>query len=488
MAETSDLIILRQAPEIHLKAPGTRRRFTRILQRNLRRALQGIPQHLGRAQGRLLLRTPERDRALAILPQVFGLSTFSPVVAEVAPEPQAIVAAVREHFTERVRGRRYAVRCKRQGSTRLSATALEREAGAVLDGPGKVDLEHPAVTTVHIDLQADRAWLFSERRCGAGGLPLGVQGRTLVLLSGGFDSAVAAWYLIRRGTVVDFVFCNLGGVTHETLVSGIARRLVADWAHGTRPRLYVVDFDAVVGDMRAQLPGDIWQVVLKRLMYRAAEAVAVRSGPEALVTGKVLSQVSSQTLSNLQTIDAATTLPVLRPLIGFDKQEIIDRARGIGTFELSERVQEFCALSEQPPRVETRTSEIEQAERALDTTLLQRAVASLHEYDPLATGPSTGDGDHAEVFVDAIPPGVTVIDCRTPDQYRGWHWPGAENQPADELLKSLADWPADRDYVLYCQRGRHSAVIAERMQQAGLRARAFRGGVEGLKRHAARDA
>ncbi|WP_018947885.1 tRNA uracil 4-sulfurtransferase ThiI [Thioalkalivibrio sp. AKL17] len=487
MTAESDLIILRQAPEIHLKAPGTRRHFTRILQRNLRKALEGIPHRLATAQGRLLLRTAERERALEILPRVFGLSTFSPVVAEVEPELEAIVDGVRRHFTEAVRGRTYAVRCKRQGTKRVSATRIEREAGAALNGPGKVNLDAPDVT-VRIDLQEDRAWLFSERRRGAGGLPLGVQGRTLVLLSGGFDSAVAAWYMMRRGTTADFVFCNLGGATHEAMVAAIARRLAGDWAHGTRPRLYVVNFEAVVEDLRANVPGDMWQIVLKRLMYRAAEAVAARSGAEALVTGEALSQVSSQTLSNLQTIDAVATLPVLRPLIGFDKQEITDRARAIGTFELCERVPEFCALSEQPPLVESRTSRIERAEAALDPAILQQAIDAVCERDPLAVddGPDgvegEGEGEGEGIFVDRIPEGATVIDCQPPEAYRRWHWPGAENHPADTLLQAFADWPADREYVLYCQRGSNSAVIAERMQRAGFRARAFRGGLNRLKR------
>ncbi len=139
---------------------------------------------------------------------------------------------------------------------------------------------------------------------------------------------------MRRGVGNDYVFCNLGGVTHENMVTRIAHRLAGDRAIGDRPRLFVVDFLPVVAEMRERLAGEVWPVLLNRLMYRAGEAIARRTGAQALVTGETLSQVSSQTLSNLNSIDTASGLPVLRPLIGFDKSEIMTLARRIGTYQL----------------------------------------------------------------------------------------------------------------------------------------------------------
>jgi len=473
-------IIVRLAPEIHLKSPGTRRHFTRVLRRNLRAALEGIPHELRAEQGRLLLFTTHPDAACEALARVFGIGTFSPVEAVVeAPDIERLCAVAAERFTETVRGHTYAVRCKRYGPSAISTREVERRVGAVLDGPGRVDLGNPEVT-VRIEIHDDVAYLYGRRLRGAGGLPLGIQGRAMVLLSGGFDSAVAAWYLMRRGAAVDFVFCNLGGAVHEHMVLKVAHRLSERWAAGTRPRLHVVDFAEVVEDLRAKLPGAALQVVLKRLMYRAAEPVARRVQAEALVTGEALSQVSSQTLSNLETIDAASDLPVLRPLIGFDKQDIMNRAREIGTFELCENVPEFCAITDQRPMVKSRRGEIAAMETQLDAALLDRAVEQARKLDLLRL--DEADLVEPGILVEEIPEGAEIIDCQPASMYADWHLPDAVNRPADELAEGFARLPRDRHYFLYCFRGTQSALLAERMQAAGFEAQAFRGGIARLRR------
>ncbi|MFP4079307.1 MAG: tRNA uracil 4-sulfurtransferase ThiI [Ectothiorhodospira sp.] len=480
MTEHSHLpIIIRQSPEMHLKSWRTRRKFRNALRRNLRAALGGIPHGLRVDQGRLLLRTPEPEAATEVLTRVFGISSFSPVEAMVQGEVEAICRVAEERFTEVVRGRTYAVRCTRQGEKRFSTQEIERRVGAVLDGPGRVDLERPEVV-VGIELQQDGACLHARRIPGAGGLPVGVQGRALALISGGFDSAVAAWYAMRRGTAVDFVFCNVGGAAHEHLVVQVARLLVERWAGGTRPRLFVVDFRDPVADLKATLPEELWQVLIKRLMYRAACGIAHHIQAQALVTGEALSQVSSQTLSNLNSIDAASDLPVLRPLIGFDKQEIMDRAREIGTFALSEGVPEFCALTTARPVVSTRRDRIDHHEAHLDGALLRRAVEAARERDLLAL--SDEELVDPGIFTDSLPAEARILDCRPRSQYREWHLPGAENHPADELAEGFGRLPREDPYLLYCSRGTQAAVLAERLQAAGYRARAFRGDLARLKR------
>lgn len=472
MSEAIHHIIIRQSPEMHLKAPRTRRNFRNALRRNLHVALTGIPHTLRVEQGGLRLSTSEPEAACEVLPYVFGISSFSPVEAETDADIDALCRVAGERFTATVRGRTFAVRCKRHGPRRLSTREVERRVGAVLDGPGRVDLDHPDVV-VRIDLHDDRASFHVRRFAGAGGLPVGVQGRALALVSGGFDSAVAAWYTMRRGAVVDYLFCNLGGAAHEHMVVQVTRLLAERWAMGTRPRLVVVDFQAVVADLKAKLPADIWQVVLKRLMYRAANAVALSSGAEALVTGEALSQVSSQTLSNLNTIDAAAELPVLRPLIGFDKQEILQRAREVGTHGLSEKVPEFCALGLSRPAVRSRREQVHAQEAELDARLLEEAVGRARELDVLAL--SADDLAEPGILVEDFPEGAEIIDCQPPQRFRHWHVPGAVNYPGDELARHFAELPRDRHYLLYCLRGTNSAILAERMQKAGFDAHAFRG-------------
>lgn len=474
-----ELIIVRPAPEMQLKSWHTRRRFRNILINNLRAALDGIEHEIRVDQGRLLLRTAEVEAAAERLEHVFGVASYSPVEAIVEPTVEALCEAARTRFAEVIGGRTYAVRCKRHGGARLSTRTVEQQVGAALNPFGTVNLDEPEVR-VEIDLVEEGAWVFTQRRPGPGGVPLGVQDRAVTLMSGGFDSAVAAWYTMRRGVGTDYVFCNLGGATHENMVTRIAHRLARDWAIGDRPRLFVVDFLPVVADMRARLPAEVWQVVLKRLMYRAGEAVARRIGAQALVTGEALSQVSSQTLSNLNSIDVASELPVLRPLIGFDKTEIMKLARRIGTYRLSEGVPEFCALSLSKPLVASRRGRIDREEEKLDASLLERAVAGAREID--LVGLAEEDLAEPDVLVDAIPAGAEVIDCQPPRRFRDWHLPGAVNYPPDELARRYESLPKDRPYLLYCLRGANAPVLAERMQRAGFDARAYRGGVSRLRR------
>lgn len=474
-----ELIIVRPAPEMQLKSWQTRRRFRNILMNNLRAALGEIPHEIRVDQGRLLLRTPAVEAASERLEHVFGVASYSPVEMVVEPTVEALCEAARDRLADVIRGRTYAVRCKRHGGARLSTRKVEQQVGAALNPFGTVNLDEPDVR-VAVDLVEDGAWVFTQRRPGPGGVPLGVQDRAVTLMSGGFDSAVAAWYTMRRGVGTDYVFCNLGGATHENMVTRIAHRLATDWAIGDRPRLFVVDFLPVVADMRERLPGEVWQVVLKRLMYRAGESVARRIGAQALVTGEALSQVSSQTLSNLNSIDVASNLPVLRPLIGFDKTEIMKLARRIGTYQLSEGVPEFCALSLSKPLVASRRGRIDREEEKLDHSVLEQAVAEAREID--LAGLSEDDLIEPDVLTDTIAADAEVIDCQPPRRFRDWHLPGATNYPPDELARRYESLPKDRPYLLYCLRGANAPVLAERMQRAGFDARAYRGGVSRLRR------
>ncbi len=479
MTDRPDLIIIRPAPEMQLKSSPTRRRFRNILIHNLHRALGEIPHEFRVDQARLLLRSPAVEAACELLGRVFGVDSFSPVEAVVQADFDVLERVARERFAEAVRGRRYAVRCKHHGGPKLSTRMVERRLGAVLNDVGTVDLTRPEVT-LRVELTDEGVWLYTRRLPGPGGMPLGIQDRALTLMSGGFDSAVAAWYTMRRGVGIDYVFCNLGGATHEHMVLQVTQRLVRDWAAGDRPRLFVVDFLPVVADLRASLPGEVWQLVLKRLMYRAAEAVANRRGAQALVTGEALSQVSSQTLSNLNTIDAASDLPVLRPLIGFDKSEIMRMARDIGTYELCEGVPEFCALSLSCPVVSSRRGRIAALEEALDDRLLDKVVAEAREVDLLAL--DEADLVEPDVLTEEIPPDAAIIDCQPPRRFRDWHLPGAVNYPPDELARCYESLPKGRPYLLYCLLGTSASLLAERMQRAGFDARAFRGGVNRLRK------
>jgi tRNA uracil 4-sulfurtransferase len=225
-----------------------------------------------------------------------------------------------------------------------------------------------------------------------------------------------------------------------------------------------------------------WQLILKRLMYRAASQVALQGDAQAIITGEAVGQVSSQTLTNLRVLDPAASFPLFRPLLGFDKDEIIARARLIGTASLSEQVKEYCAITPGKPITAAKLDRLDAEEAKLDAALLSAAVAArkvldLHDIKPT-------DMVAPYLFTDDVPAGAQVIDCRPVAQFRAWHLKGAQHREEWDLLRDYRKLDKERTYVLYCAHGIQTAYIAEKMQRSGFEAYSFRGGLRGVMSYA----
>ena len=474
------LYLVRLAPEVTTKSRRTRRRFQDRLVHNLRDALAGLGggHDIQNLWDRLFIEADHPGAAERIA-GVFGVSSVSRVDARVPADLDRIVEMGHERYRELVgRHRTFAVKARRSGRHPFSSRDMCVRLGAALNPYAAVDLDAPDVT-VSVEVRDREAFLFSGREPGVGGIPLGVEGKAVCLISGGFDSAVAAWLVLRRGVSLDYVFLNLAGDAYERMVASITKVLADEWSYGDYPRLHVVDFGAVVDDLRAKAEPRYWQVVLKRLMYRAAEQVAAELRGEAIVTGEALGQVSSQTLGNLRSIDAVATLPVFRPLLAFDKQWIIERAEQIGTAALSARVREYCAILPDKPVTHSSPERAAAQETRLDLALLERAVAGRRVLDLRRM--SASDLVEPYVFIDQVPEGAVVLDCRPPHQYQAWHYPGAELVAPREVASRLKELTKDRTYVLYCEYGTQTAHLAELMQRVGYEAYSFRGGAPRLR-------
>ena len=366
--------------------------FVRRLVANVEGALAGLP--IGRARrasARVLV--PLADDAAwptirARLTRVFGVANFALAhelaIATRAGDPQSAIERLGHAILARMRGlpvESFRVQTKRSDKQfGLTSPEVNRRLGATVKEAigARVDLEHAEVT-VAVDILPGRAFFSVEKVPGAGGLPVGTSGRVLGLLSGGIDSPVAAWRMMRRGCRVDFVhFHSMPFLdrTSQEKARELARRLVA-WE--LEADLYLVPFAEVQRQIVTAVGRPLRVVLYRRMMLRIAEAIARRAGAEALVTGESLGQVASQTLGNLAVIEAASGLPVLRPLIGTDKSEIVAEAMRIDTFETSVLPDQDCCSLFVPRHPATRAhpEEVVALESRLDVpALVAQAVAA----------------------------------------------------------------------------------------------------------------
>lgn len=268
----------------------------------------------------------------------------------------------------------------KRADKRLSVTSMdvERAVGAaVCRALGKsVSLKNPD-QTIYIELLSKEAYISTEKVDGPGGMPVGVSGKVVCLLSGGIDSPVAAYRMIKRGCRA--VFVHFSG---RPLVSRASEEKARDLvklltSYQYKSRLYVVPFGEIQRDIVLNTPAPFRVVLYRRMMLRIAEHVAKRERCWGMVTGDSLGQVASQTPENLCVIGEAATLPILRPLIGMDKIEITDEARKLGTYEISiEPDQDCCKLFTPPhPSLKTRRDVLQNVEKTLDVPhLIQRGI------------------------------------------------------------------------------------------------------------------
>jgi thiamine biosynthesis protein ThiI len=276
------------------------------------------------------------------------------------------------------------------------------------------------------------------------------------------------------------VFCNLGGRTHQLETLTIAKRLSDLWQCGTHPRFHAIDFDAVSREIQAKVTMRYWQIILKRMMLRSAEAVSERYKATAIVTGEAIGQVSSQTLQNLSVIADGASLPILRPLVGNNKNEIIAESKIVGTHDLSAKVGEYCAIVPSRPATNARLAVILEEESKLDPNVLAEALDTRTEF--LLADLDLDLWDTEELVASEFKVGDTVIDLRSKSAFDSWHYPGALFLDFANALRAYASFEAGQSYVLYCEFGLKSAHLADLMRRAGMDARHIPGGLGAVRR------
>jgi thiamine biosynthesis protein ThiI len=363
------LILLRYG-ELALKG-ANRPVFVRQLRRNVRDCLRknGIPGRVEVVGSRLFVSTDQTEEAVPALQRVFGIVSLSPV-AEVPRDLEAMAAeAVGLAGASGLTAERsFRIQARRSDkSFPFTSPEIGRRLGAsVVQATGAhVDLSDRADLTIGVEVNRERVLLFGQVYRGPGGLPQGVAGRVVALISGGIDSPVAAWMMMKRGANVIPLHFRHNDVEAGKSVEN--SRLLDSWSCGWRIRPIMLEQAEVFGPIYRRLQElgeERWTCVMckRTLMLKAAE-VAQEHRASAIVSGESLGQVASQTLQNLAVISYGVPIPILRPLIGLDKTEITDLARHIGTFEISTRESIPCAYL--PPHPLTR-GRLEALQRLLD--------------------------------------------------------------------------------------------------------------------------
>ncbi len=356
--------------------------FIQLLVRNIKGALAGL--HVaavrsitGRIELELRPDTPwdeVRDR----LRRVFGIANFS--YANRGPHDfSALSSAILTDLGDREPGSFRVSATRSDKRLPFTSPQVEREVGGIIkQAKGwRVDLEHPALT-VHIEMLPDGAFYFFGKEPGAGGMPTGTSGRVACLLSGGIDSPVAAYRMMRRGCPVLLIHFHSYPILSRASQEKVREIAALLTTHQLRSRLIMVPFGELQQQVVLSVPPELRVVIYRRLMLRIAERLARRAHARALVTGEVVGQVASQTVENMTAIAQATALEILRPLVGMDKDEITAEAQRIGTLPISNIPDQDCCTLFTPrhPATRARLAQVAQAELALPLDAMVTAAVA----------------------------------------------------------------------------------------------------------------
>ena len=313
----------------------------------------------------------DMDGAFRAMKTVFGAAGVCRCRA-CEKDKEAMLAAIQEFLAEDLsKAKTFKVECKRSDKTfPLNSIQLAQYLGGELDDLYPhltADMHHPDLT-VYVEVRDDRAFVHGNTQPGAGGLPVGMAGRAVSLLSGGIDSPVASWMMAKRGLELDMIHFFSYPYTSEAAKEKVLELagILTPWTG--RLVVHVVPFTAIQEELRRSCPEELFTILMRRFMMRISAQVACRVGAKALITGESLGQVASQTMEAMLCTGAVTQLPVFRPVVGMDKEEIVRISRKIGAFETSILPYEDCCTVFTPkhPKLKPTLEECVRAEEKLD--------------------------------------------------------------------------------------------------------------------------
>lgn len=470
--------IVKLHPEIIIKSKSVRKRFTKILDCNLRNILKKKSDSVSVSNRwdhiQVIAKNPqEHDMVLSVLTQTPGIHHILEVAQSDFVDLDDIFQQTLSAVKDQIENKTFCVRVKRRGQHEFSSLDVEQYVGGGLNQAvesAKVKLKKPQVT-VNLEVDKDKLNIIQARYKGLGGFPLGTQEDVLSLISGGYDSGVSSYMHIKRGSKVHYCFFNLGGAAHESGVKQVASFLWNKYGSSAKVKFIAVDFEPVVAEILEKIDNGQMGVVLKRMFMRAAGQIAEKFGIQALVTGEALGQVSSQTLTNLRLIDNVTDTLILRPLISWDKEDIIDLAKEIGTEEFAKTMPEYCGVISKKPTVKAVKAKLEAEEEKFDFSVLEQVVYDARVIDIRDIEKETKEETQEVELISDIEAGAVILDIRSAEEMDEAPLVienvDVQHLPFYKLATKFGDLDQSKTYLLYCDRGVMSRLQAVQLRDQG---------------------
>jgi len=474
--------LIKLHPEIAIKSKSVRKRQTLLLERNIKTILLRLDSNIevNNNYDHLTVRSMSSDAALKQkmidhLSCIPGIVHFSEMQSSSFSSLHDIYEQVAEVYAEQIQHKSFCVRVRRAGKHDFSSIEAERYIGGGLNqlvASAKVQLKKPDIV-VALEVRKDQLIMVRKQHEGMGGFPLPSQSDVLSLISGGYDSAVASYLMIRKGLRTHYLFFNLGGAAHEAGVREMAHLVWSKYSLSHKVKFVSVNFAPVVDQILEKIDSGLMGVVLKRMMVRAASQVAENLGIKAIVTGESIGQVASQTITNLSVIDRATDTLILRPLIYQDKQEIIDIARKIGAEDIAKSMPEYCGVISKKPTVNAVLSEVLASEQNFDFSILEQAVYDAKVLDIRTVDYQAEQQAHVVSELAQLPADAIVLDIRAPEETELKPLSVDGHQvielPFFRLASQFGNLDQSKQYYCYCERGVMSRLQAVVLQEQGFK-------------------
>jgi tRNA uracil 4-sulfurtransferase len=376
--------ILVRYGEIGIKSPTVRRRFEKRLISNIKSLMEG---EINLTQGRIFFYPKNHQKALESLGKIFGVVSYSPTIfttTDFKSIKETLLIYINELLKSNLLSseKSFAIKCRRIGKHEFTSQEMAAYCGSVVveETGAPVNLSVPDLK-IYVEVREDKTYIFHQKIPGLGGLPIGTQGKVVVLLSDGIDSPVAAFLMMKRGCAVTFLNFNNHPYTSDSMEKIIKMvNKLKEYSSGSKIKFYTVKYGDFLKKCVEEAPTRMTCVLCKSGMYQVAEKLAQRENALAIVDGNSLGQVASQTLPNILATRYNTSIPVLSPLIGFDKMEIQKIAEKIGTYPISIIPDSGCSAAPRHPETNAAVEKVLQAQKEMEMSQeLDKVLATLHE-------------------------------------------------------------------------------------------------------------